>query len=548
MHHAAVEVLLLLLVGCVVGLTARRFKLPYTLALVVAGIALGFVDPHQIQAFELNAALLFTFLLPALLFEAALHLDIRDFMRNAWPITMLAIPGVMVATVATSAVLYALIGATGLNPAFGWTEALLFGSVISATDPISVLALFKELGVQRRLYLLVEGESLLNDGVAVVLFLIVAAVAGVEVGEHAHPHLAGWGDIAVFGIRTFIWMGGGGVLIGLMVGGLASVALRYFEDHLIETTITTIVAYGSFMAAEAIGCSGVLSTVTAGVITGSYGTLHGMSTRTRLAVNDFWEYAAFLANTLVFLLVGIELQVGPLVADIVPVALGVVATLMGRGLAVYLGGPLCGIPRSWSHVLWWGGLRGSLSMVLILGLPHDFQGRDVLIHMVFGAVSASLFLQGLTMAPLLRRLGLSQEKSERALSREVHRAELVAIVRAQKELEHLEHEGLVSAPVAERLRGWYDQRRDEARTSLKEVVIGADELAAQELLEAVLRLTDVEREAIRHATHADAVGVEAAERALMPIDDRTASLRDALHHGEVRDVVERVLTGAPPHP
>ncbi len=549
MHHAAVEILVLLLVGCVVGVTARRFRLPYTLALVVAGIGLGFVDPEQIQAFELNADLLFTFLLPALLFEAALHLDVRDFARNAFPIISLAVPGVLLAMAVTAGLAFAAIAGTGLRPGFGLAEALIFASVIAATDPISVLALFKELGVERRLYLLVEGESLLNDGVAVVVFLIVAAVFGIEVGHGGgHHELHGAQEIAVYGIRTFFWMAGGGVLVGALIGGLATAFIRYFDDHLVEVTVTTVVAYGSFLLAEELHCSGVLSTVTAGVVTGSYGTLYGMSTRTRLAVEDFWEYAAFVANTLVFLLVGVELQIGPLLSDWLPVTLAFVATLAGRAVAVGISVPATRltdrpVPGPWGLVMWWGGLRGSLSMVLVLGLPHDFAGRELLIHLVFGVVSASLFLQGLTVGPLLARLGMSESRGERVRALEAQRVRLIAAGRALHHLEELKREGLVSAAVFDRLHDWYEGRRGTASEAMAAIVGEGSELRAQEAYEALLGLLDVEREAIRHAARTDVVGDHAVEVALLELDEWVARLKGGAHHGTISDAVDDVVGG-----
>lgn len=554
MHHAAVEVLLLLLVGCVVGVTARRFRLPYTLALVVAGIALGFVEPEEISAFELNADLLFTFLLPALLFEAALHLDVRDFVRNAFAIVSLAVPGVLLAMGITSVVLWAMLVPSGLRPGLGWAEALLFGSVIAATDPISVLALFRELGVERRLYLLVEGESLLNDGVAVVVFLIVAAAFGLDVGHGGHhPHLEGGKDVLVYGISTFSWMAGGGILVGGLTGGLATAFIRYFDDHLVEITVTTVVAYGSFLLAEQFGCSGVLSTVTAGVVTGSFGTLYGMSTRTRLAVEDFWEYAAFVANTLVFLLVGVELQIAPLLSDIVPIALAFVATLLGRAVAVSLAVPATQLTHRpvsspWGLVMWWGGLRGSLSMVLVLGLPVDFAGRELLIHLVFGVVSASLFLQGLTVAPLLSRLGMSESRGERVRAMEAQRVRLIAAGRALHHLEVLREEGLVSSSTFSRLRDWYEARRTQATETLGTVVEAEEELAAQQLSEALLRLLDVEREAIRHAERADVVGEHAVVDVLLELDERLARLKGAAHHGSMIEAVDTILADTPEAP
>ena len=554
MHHAAEEVLLLLLIGCLVGVAARRMRLPYTLALVVAGIALGFVGPEQLQAFELSADLLFTFLLPPLLFEAALHVNLSEFRRDLPMIATLAVVGVAIAAAITAGLAWLMIGSTGLRPAFGVGEALLFGSVIAATDPISVLALFRELGVGRRLYLLVEGESLLNDGVAVVLFIIVAAVLGVDLGHgggHA-PHLETASEITIYALRTFMWMAGAGVAVGAVCGGAASVFTRAFDDHLVEITVTTGVAYGAVLLAEDIHASGVLSAVTAGIVTGTFGTHYGMSTRTRLAVEDFWEYAAFVANTLVFLLVGVELRIDQLIADGLPVLLAFAATLMGRALVVY---PLVmasqrltrPIPSSWSHVLWWGGLRGSLSMVLVLGLPSDFAGRELLVHIVFGVVSASLFLQGLTVSPLLTRLGLAPRRSAEAKAVDRYRVRQIASGRALHEVRSLQLEGRLGAPAAERLHHWFQRRHDEAAEGVAVALGEGDEVLLQEVAEGLLHIIDAEREAIRTARHSGAVGDQSAMELVAELDERASALREAMHGGHgLHEAVDAILSLPPP--
>ncbi len=549
MHHAAEEVLLLLLIGALVGVTARRYRLPYTLALVVAGIALGFVGPDQLQAFELNADLLFTFLLPPLLFEAALHVDVAEFRRDSRTIGLLAVVGVILATATTGALLWLGLSPTGLRPGFGWGEALLFGSVIAATDPISVLALFRELGVGRRLYMLVEGESLLNDGVAVVMFLIVAAVLGIDIGHDAHsPHLETASQIAVYALRTFGWMAGGGALIGIVVGGLAATFMRTVDDHLIEITVTTVVAYGSFLLAEELHCSGVLSTVIAGVVMGSFGTRYGMSTRTRLAVEDFWTYAAFVANTLVFLLLGVELEIEAFVADGLPILIAFAATLLGRALVVY---PIVGLTRStahpipdgWGHVLWWGGLRGSLSMVLVLGLPYSFEARELLVHLVFGVVCASLFLQGLTVGPLLARLGLTPVKSEAAQRVERHRARQIAAGHALHTVRELCEEGTLGKPAAHRIERWYSTRHDAAAADLAEALGEDGSVLEQEVAAGLLEILDTERAALREAMHAGVVSEHAAAALIEELDERAAALREALHHGHgLGETIDTVLS------
>ena len=412
MHHVAIEILLLLLIGSVVGIISRHFRVPYTLMLVLVGIGLGFVHFEQFDAFQLNAEVLFTFLLPALLFEAAYHLQFKDFYKNKIPILTLAIPGVLIAVTITAILAKGLIGDTGLRPGFGWAHAALFAAVIAATDPISVLALFKELGVPKRLYLMVEGESLVNDGVAVVVFIIVATIFAVDVGHGGgHHSIHGTVDIVLFGLKTFVWMAGVGVAIGAIAGTIATTVMRQFDDHLVEITLTTVVAYGSFLLAEELHASGVLATVSAGIVLGSFGTRFGMTTSTRLAVEDFWEYMAFAANTFVFLLVGLQLEVTALAQDSVPILAGFTAMLVGRAVAVYGLLPVTWfgakpVSLNYGHVLVWGGLKGSLSMVLILGVSQDFARSELLVRLVFGVVSASLFVQGLSIKGLLRRLSL----------------------------------------------------------------------------------------------------------------------------------------------
>ena len=532
MHHVAIEILLLLLIGSVVGIVARRWKVPYTLMLVIVGIGLGFVHFEQFDAFQLNADVLFTFLLPALLFEAAYHLQFKDFYKNKLPILTLAIPGVLIAVAVTTVLVKGLIGDTGLRPEFGWAHAALFAAVIAATDPISVLALFKELGVPKRLYLMVEGESLVNDGVAVVVFIIVAAVFAVDVGHGGGHHAVhGLGEIALFGFKTFIWMAGMGVLIGAIAGTVATSLMRQFDDHLVEITLTTVVAYGSFLLAEELHASGVLATVTAGIVLGSFGTRFGMSTTTRLAVEDFWEYMAFAANTFVFLLVGLQLEVTALAQDVVPILLGFVAMLIGRAVAVYGLIPVTRldvkpVSLQYGHVLVWGGLKGSLSMVLILGVSQDFAGSELLVRLVFGVVSASLFMQGLTIKPLLRRLSLSGDASEEDIAVDVQRAQVIANIQALQRLEMMLKEGLVDDESGMRARSWYQQSLQHAQNRV-------GQLLAQEKLNALARdrslatqLIDVEREAIRHASRRGEVSRVASHRALAQLDVRLESLEN----------------------
>lgn len=546
-HHVEVQVLVLLLVASVVGMAARRLRLPYTLALVVAGLVLGLVHLEALAGLELNADLLMLLFLPALLFEAALHVDLKQFRREAGTVLTLAVPGVLVAVGATAGLLYAGLGKTGLVPGFEWSHAFLFAAVISATDPISVLALFKELGVPKRLYLLVEGESLLNDGVAVVVFVIVAAVVGLPVGHGGghEVHLETAGQISVFGLRTFLWMAGVGVLVGLVVGGAASALTRHIDDHLIEVTLTTLVAYGSFLLAEQIGASGVLSTVTAGVVSGSFGRQYGMSVSTRVAVTDFWEYMAFLANSFIFLLIGLELDPSVLLRTAVAIAVAFVAVTAARALVVYTGVPLAGrfspkVPRGWRHVLVWGGLRGSLSMVLILTIPLDFAGRDTLVSLVYGVVAVSLFVQGLTVKPLLAAVGL-QEGNEIRTAYERARLRSLAARNALNALDDLHHHGHVGQEAFDRLHAHYAAVRAQAEALARTHTHGS--AVDEQLVEGLQRLIDAEHDTVNHALQSGIVSSDVATELSRMLDARTEQVAELVHEGEEhrRQALDRLL-------
>ena len=410
-EHVEVQVLILLLIASLVGMIARRIRLPYTLALVLAGLALSFLRLEVLQDLSLTPELLLLLFLPPLLFEAAYHLPFEELRRNAPHIAYLAVPGVLVSVGLTAVASFGLLGASGILPGFDWPLAFLFASVIVATDPISVLALFKEMGAPKRLYQIVEGESLINDGVAVVIFAIVAAALGIDSGHGHAPEIHGTRDLVVFAVTSFVQTGIGGVLVGASIGALVSVVTRQVDDHLIEITLTTLVAWGSFLVAEQLHVSGVLSTVAAGILMGSFGKRFGMTASTRFAVHDFWEYMGFVANSFIFQLIGLELDPSVFWVNALAVTLAFAATCAARAVVVHAGVPFIDrfsapLPKAWRHVLVWGGLRGSLSMVLVLGLPTSFPGRSLLLTLVFGVVSVSLFLQGLTVGPLLRRLGV----------------------------------------------------------------------------------------------------------------------------------------------
>ena len=369
---------------------SRKLRLPYSTGLVAAGIGLGFLP--AVADLPLSRDLIFTVFLPPLIFEASLQIEWPEFRRDL-PITLLlAFAGVVVA---------AGVVAVGTHVALGWTwlGAGLFGMLIAATDPVSVIAAFKEMRVERRLSLLVESESLLNDGAAAVGFGVLLAAAS---GGSGSP-------LAIAG--SLVWTVAGGVAVGAAVAVLVLGIAGRTTDRLVEITLTTIAAYGSFLSAEHVGMSGVLATLTAGLIVGNQGWKRAISEGGRPSVLAFWEFAAFLANSVIFILIGGHEAHQPFKFFSGAAAIAIALTLAGRALAVY---PLCAtlhttslrVSPAYQHVLFWGGLRGALALALALALPADLPDRQAIIVVAFAVVAFSVFVQGLTMPLLVRRLGI----------------------------------------------------------------------------------------------------------------------------------------------
>jgi CPA1 family monovalent cation:H+ antiporter len=376
-------------VSAVVAMLTRRLHLPYTVGLVLAGMALYFF--HVYIKWHLSRDLIFSVFLPPLVFEAALFIHWREFRKELPVVTLLATVGVVLAAAVTALGMhYAL--------AWDWGSAIVFGVLIAATDPVSVIATFKEAKVHGRLRMLIESESLLNDGTAAVAFVAVLGVlAG---GQETVLSISG----ALF--VTIV----GGVLIGGVIAYLFMLLAGRTPDYLVEITFTTLAAYGSFFAAEHYHCSGVLAALTAGLVVGNFRTSGSISAAGRHALGPFWEYVAFVANSLIFLLIGAQEAQQHFKGLWVPVLVAIVLVTLGRAFAIY---PLCALfarsrlkvdPRH-QHVLFWGGLRGALALALALSLPEDLPQRDITVVITFAVVAFSVFAQGLTITPLLRRLG-----------------------------------------------------------------------------------------------------------------------------------------------
>jgi len=346
--------------------------------------------------------LLLFVLLPGLVFEAALKTHVDDLRGSLRAVVVLAAPGVLISAGIVAVVLNV---ATGMD----LTLAFVVGAAVAATDPAAVIAVFKHLRIPQRLATVVEAESLFNDGTGIVVFAI--AITAVRSGV----------DL-VGGSVAFVSTVAVSTVLGVVIGWLGSRIIATVDDHLIELTVSLVVAYGTYLLADRLHESGIIATVVAGIVVGNFGRAQGMSTQTRLALDTVWEFLAFLLTALTFLLVGLAISPSTVTDAAVPVAWGFAAVLVGRAVVVYglLGGAarvLPGrrtLPLTWLHILFWSGLRGAVATALALSLPADLPQRELVAGTVYGIVLLTLILQGTSADAVIRRLGVSRQPTDEA--------------------------------------------------------------------------------------------------------------------------------------
>jgi len=385
--------------AALVGLVVRGLAIPYTVALVLLGLAGTFFLPRDL--FVVTPELVLLVLLPGLVFEAALKIEFADLRSSLGGVALLAIPGVLISAAIVAIVLNL---ATGLRLELGF----VVGAMVAATDPAAVIATFRQLGSPRRLATLIESESLFNDGTALVVFAIAlrAVTGGISGGE-----------VVVTLVGTIVVS----TAIGLLVGYVVARAIATIDDHLIELTLSLAAAYGTYLVADQLHQSGIIATVVAGVVIGNHGRSIGMSARSQEALDTVWEFFAFLLTALVFLLVGLAIDLARLIDTLPSIIWGVVAILAGRALVIYvLFGPasrlavrLRGghqVPLAWLHVLFWAGLRGAVAVAMALSLPVDFPERALLQQITFGIVLFTLLVQGTTAEWVIERVGVGRPK------------------------------------------------------------------------------------------------------------------------------------------
>jgi CPA1 family monovalent cation:H+ antiporter len=453
MDHEAIPVPEL--VAVVVGLLlfaattksiADRFRLPFTVMLVLVGITLkelGEIGPgifHLFANVSVEPEVILFVLLPTLIFESAYNMDSRLLWRNLAPVLTLAGPGLIVSTGIIGLIVWAA------TP-FDLAASLLLGAILSATDPVAVISLFKQMGAPKRLAILVEGESLFNDATALVAAKILIGVV-----------LAGfftW-DAAMSGVGEFFKVFFGGIIVGWLLALATGWMLGriYTEPH-VEISLTTILAYLSFFIAEhLLHVSGVMAVVSAGIVMGGWGRTK-ISPTVANYMNEFWEYMAFVANVLIFLLVGLSVDVPALWHSLPWLPWVVLAMLVSRAVLVYGMTPLVGrlpgsqpIVRSYQTVMFWGGLRGAIALAIVLSLP-EFEHSELFMPLTTGAVLFTLLVQGLTIEKLMRHLRLDRPPLSDRLA--LLERDLAAQTKTLERIPDLLRGGLFAHPIASHL-------------------------------------------------------------------------------------------------
>jgi CPA1 family monovalent cation:H+ antiporter len=505
-------VVILVLVTTLVAIVARRRRLPYTVSLVLMGLLLAIGTTWE---FEATPELILAIFVPPLLFEAAFHVDLTQLRENLLPILTLAVPGVLLTTLLVGGMI-----AVGAGMAIG--PAIVFGALIAATDPVAVVSLFRALGVPQRLALTVEGESLFNDGTAIVIYRLALAAA-----------LTGAFD-PLPGFVEFLRVSVGGMGVGLVLGWITARLVARLEDRLIVSSLTTILAFGSYLVAEYFHVSGVLAVVVAGLLCGNIGMVDATPS-TKIMIYNLWEYLAFLSNSIVFLLIGLNVDLALLWDNLGAIAVAVAAVLGSRAIVVYgfsalarFVGRAPGFRSSWQHVLFWGGLRGAISLALALSLPVALPARQELQAMTFGVVLFTLLAQGTTIQFLLERLGLTERPPE-WVAREMRLGRLFATQAGLRRLAQMHQEGRLPDDMWVGLRDGYRQDQEQITREINQLFREHAELEGEMLFQARQEALKAERGALSDALRRNLLSDAVHDELTTDVDYRLEALELIQH-------------------
>ena len=518
LHHIFELGLFLIMIAAGITAVAKKIKQPYPIALVIVGTIIGLVNipvlghlKDFITEGEVFNFVIITLFLPALLGEASLKLPFSHLKENKGPILALTFGGTLLSFFIIGFLLIGLLD-------FSTPKAFVFAALMSATDPVSVLSIFKSVGVNKRLATVIEGESLFNDGLSVVLFNISAF------------YLLTYLDLGAVGIGYSLWEFFKVISLGLIIGGalgyVFSQLTKQFDDYPLEIIFSVILFYVSFLLAESVHASGVIAVVVAGLIFGNYGAKIGMSPTTKLNINNFWEVTALLANSVVFLMVGLEITKINFSDKWGLVLFAIVIVLAARSLAVYTSLLFSkNFPYSWKHVINWGGLKGSLSIALALSLPRHFEGREDILLLAFSVVLFSLIVQGLSIKPLLSFLGVNKKEEESQEYEELiargHRCEIALL-----EIKVVSKKLFISETAAQELITQYEQELSTVQKKMGELFKKYPGLKEKQQSILQRHALYAQHEVVEKLIKEEIISNEVAEREYNQITDKLVRLEE----------------------
>jgi len=525
-------IIILLIIAATISAIEKKIRVPFTVMLVVVGAVIGMAENNIealgiLRSLSLSPDIILYIFLPTLIFESAFNMNARQLWQNIIPVLTLAVPGLLLSTGIIG-------GIVTLTTGIPFTAALLLGAILSATDPVAVIAVFKRLGTPQHLTILVEGESLFNDATAIVLATILIGGLGTGIATES---LTLTGAALEF-LMVFL----GGMLVGWGLGVVTSYIVGIIRtDVYIETTLTTILAYASFILAEQVfHFSGVVAVVMAGLTLGNWGKIK-ISSHVREYIDHFWEYMAYVATALIFLMVGMRVNLAELWKSADMLVWVIFGMLLSRAIVIYGMIPLSNrLPgstvtnRNYQHVMTWGGLRGVIALAIVLSLP-DFPLHDVFIALVMGAVLFTLLVQGLTIESLVRKLGLNKPP----LSDRIAKAEgiLNSLQLALSRLPEIQHGGLFSGTIADRLQQYCHNALQEQKNALQQM--RSDEMdSKQEVILLYLRSYANEQAQYNDLYNKGHLSEAALRSLLSTMASQVDSMR---YHGEYRSIFRNSL-------
>ena len=460
----------LLFLSSVIAASLKKIRLPYTVILTIVGVLLSLLAKNVeifsfLNVLELSPELIFYIFLPVLIFESAYNIKLLELKDNIVTISILAIVSLSISAFLIGFLLHYFLGFVGIMVPFMIT--LLFGALISATDPVAVLALFKEIRVPKRLYLLFEGESLFNDGTAVVLFQIIfssAMLGGISVFS------------AINGISEFFYMIVVSVIFGAFMGYFFSFVIGKIRNNFtIEITLTLILAHVTFIIAEYfLHVSGIIATVFAGLMIGSYGRSK-ISPPVRDLMEKFWLYGAFVVNSLIFLLIGLSIKNINFVEFILASFIGIIVVLLARTISVFAVFPFINkfskeekTPFKWQIILSWGGLRGALALAIALLLPLDFEFRDFFLTLTLSVIFFTLIVQATSIKALIRKLAVDKISDEESF--EIEEGFIFVDETVRKKLREMFDSKIISSDIFKKLDKKYCCLEDDSKNKLVNII------------------------------------------------------------------------------